>query len=328
MKWVGVLSIVFILVGCKGDLGLNFNPSSDSNYIDYTKPRWNITEENVTENLTIEVNDTTVEIEPSRIYNIGAWNVQVFGRTKAAKPLLYDAIVDVIDDYDIIAIQEIRDKQGEVIVKLKQIPHMNVKESARLGRSISKEQYVFMYSDRVYGGRTKQFPDYKDAFERPPFMMEFKIDNYRFVAIVVHIKPDDAEQEIKALFDVVVPFAENEFKENDIIIMGDLNMDCLYFSNFDIVPDDVVMLIDNDADTTTTKTDCAYDRIILSEENENFIASGIDMMEDEVKFYELFEGVSDHYPVYTIYEAPKPEPKLNMGGGDNEEIIGEDQYEI
>jgi len=40
---------------------------------------------------------------------IGAFNIQVFGVTKASKPEVMDILADIIRTYDIIAIQEIRD---------------------------------------------------------------------------------------------------------------------------------------------------------------------------------------------------------------------------
>ena len=45
---------------------------------------------------------------------IGAFNIQVFGVTKASKPEVMDVLADIIRTYDIIAIQEIRDKSQTV----------------------------------------------------------------------------------------------------------------------------------------------------------------------------------------------------------------------
>lgn len=45
---------------------------------------------------------------------IGAFNIQVFGISKASKPAVMDVLADIIRTYDIIAIQEIRDKSQTV----------------------------------------------------------------------------------------------------------------------------------------------------------------------------------------------------------------------
>ena len=42
---------------------------------------------------------------------IGAFNIQVFGVTKASKPEVMDVLARIIHTYDIIAIQEIRENK-------------------------------------------------------------------------------------------------------------------------------------------------------------------------------------------------------------------------
>src|SRR4030043_2249440 len=87
----------------------------------------------------------------SNIFTIGSFNVQVFGKAKREKPEVMDVIVAIIDDFDLIALQEIRDVSLETIPflqeKLDEYNHSSFAfvESPRLGRSSSKEQYVFFY---------------------------------------------------------------------------------------------------------------------------------------------------------------------------------------
>jgi len=49
---------------------------------------------------------------------IGAFNIQVFGVTKASKPEVMDVLADIIRTYDIIAIQEIRDASQTALPSL------------------------------------------------------------------------------------------------------------------------------------------------------------------------------------------------------------------
>ena len=52
--------------------------------------------------------------------------------------------------------------------------------------------------------------------------------------------------------------------------MGDLNADCSYFTQTERAQNDVwndplfTKLIDDDADTTVSSTDCAYDRLVCA----------------------------------------------------------------
>ena len=43
------------------------------------------------------------------------FNIQVFGPSKASKPEVMEVLASIISQFDIVAIQEIRDKSGKVI---------------------------------------------------------------------------------------------------------------------------------------------------------------------------------------------------------------------
>jgi len=76
---------------------------------------------------------------------IGAFNIQVFGISKASKPEVMDVLADIIRTYDIIAIQEIRDKSQTALPTLVDLLNSDGSQysyvvSERLGRTTSKEQ--------------------------------------------------------------------------------------------------------------------------------------------------------------------------------------------
>ena len=54
--------------------------------------------------------------EPSLL--IGAFNVQVFGDSKSSKPAVMQRLVRIIRRYDVILVQEVRDKDGSAVAKL------------------------------------------------------------------------------------------------------------------------------------------------------------------------------------------------------------------
>ena len=60
------------------------------------------------DNLDLDLGDNQSNNETLRI---GAFNIQVFGTTKASKPEVMDILADIIRTYDIIAIQEIRENK-------------------------------------------------------------------------------------------------------------------------------------------------------------------------------------------------------------------------
>ena len=288
--WKVLLGVILVLLisGC------SYQPTDvNETFIDYSKPRFTTT--------TIEVpmNQTDTYLPPIQPKNddylIGAWNIQIFGKMKAENNNIYPHIVDVLDDYDIIGIEEIRDKTLTVSNKLAEIPNYNIITSQRLGRTKSKEQYAFLYSNRVQLLNRATYEDSGDIFEREPLVAQFQIKNYTMAIILIHTKPTDAKNEIKHLKDVV-KWTEDTFNEDDIFIMGDLNSDCSYFSGTPLPQ--YTNLINNSVDTTIGRSNCAYDRIIVTEMNDNIISWGVDNLTEETSGnQELMEAMSDHFPI-------------------------------
>jgi len=85
------------------------------------------------------------------------------------------------------------------------------------------------------------------------------------VLIGIHTDPDSAVEEMEALVDVHAA-VERRWNTDNIVIMGDLNADCKYASGRALrrltlrTDSRFTWLIDDDVDTTTTRTHCAYDR--------------------------------------------------------------------
>ena len=81
---------------------------------------------------------------------IASFNIQVFGRYKASKPEVMETLASIISQFDIVAIQEIRDKSGKAIKDLVVAvdalgENYDFIIGPRLGRTNSKEQYAYFY---------------------------------------------------------------------------------------------------------------------------------------------------------------------------------------
>jgi len=247
---------------------------------------------------------------------IAAFNIQVFGKAKAGKPKVMDILAKIVRNFDITAIQEIRDASQTTMPKFKdQIngtdgPDYDFLISERLGRTSSKEQYAYLYNTETIEvldtGHTYPEPTGADPFHREPFIAHFKAagGSFNFVLIVIHADPDEATEEINAL-PTVVEYARGKYQgEDDFIILGDLNADCNYFDEDGQSPlrgEAFTWLIGNDADTTTKTTDCTYDRIIVTEgakEDWSGVAGVYGFDEIFGITEEQTVEVSDHYPVW------------------------------
>ena len=258
------------------------------------------------------------ELNRSEVARVATFNIKVFGKTKMSKPEVVSQLVDTVLQYDLVAIQEIKDIDQTVPYEfLDEINSVsedtwNMSLSPRSGTQeddqSSQEQYAYYYNTDVFreiveGQLYNDSLD--DDFQREPYISTFELLNesgnssgFDFTLITVHTKPASALAEIDALHTVVESYLENHTGESDLVILGDLNADCSYASAQELWDSPLrspqyKWLVNDLADTTVSSTDCAYDRIItLGNLNDRLVGSwGIDTTVSD-------SNVSDHYPVW------------------------------
>ena len=262
--------------------------------------------------------DLSVNDDPD-ILSLGAFNVQVFGLSKMRKTEVVPQLVTILSRYDLVLFQEIRDSSGLAIAELMAALNAatnnqyEIALSSRLGRTTSKEQYAYIYKPaklsltRAYEYDDGEEPS-NDTFEREPYVAHFSSveHGYNFTLVGVHTSPKHAFDEIDALLPVYED-AVSEFSDEDVILLGDLNASCNYVRASRI---DTLALrqdarfawhINDDADTTTSGTNCAYDRFITT----GTVTERVDADATQVFYFDqaynldakLAKSISDHYPV-------------------------------
>ena len=259
---------------------------------------------------------------------IGAFNIQVFGKSKASKPEVMEILVGIISRYDFVLIQEIRDSSGDAIDtlldeanKLNAANPFRMSLSDRLGRTNSKEQYAFFYRPSAFsivdqyiyedGDESLNTKETNvDKFQREPYVVlveSKRTEMKRFAVAGIHVDPGEAVQELQHL-EHVFDDIKARFNIDDVMVMGDLNADCSYVPKYkwNDIPikssPDYVWLITDDIDTTVSGSDCAYDRFIIT--GQQLIDSVIPGSSRVFLFDNHFElnesqakAVSDHYPI-------------------------------
>jgi len=248
---------------------------------------------------------------------IASFNIQVFGKSKRNKPEVMKVLTDIVHKYDITAIQEFRDKEEKTlpffVQQLNLVGNKNFSHigSPRLGRTSSKERYAFVYDPVTVEqiGKAYVWPDTQDIFEREPYIAYFKSGDFDYVLINIHTKPDDATNEIMAL-ETVVNDAITHYNEKDIIVLGDFNADGSYFNeNIDsgIRSQDYFWVINDSIDTTVAKSDNTYDRIVfLTQPTSKDYAEMFGVFRFDSAYVltpEFTKKVSDHYPVYAVFNT-------------------------
>ncbi len=260
----------------------------------------------------------TTNTSSNKTIKIASFNIQIFGRAKAKKPEVMEILARTISNFDIVAIQEIRDKTATAIKKLE----VDVDElgtnydyimGPRLGRTNSKEQYAFFYNTETItaSGSYTYIENSGDIFHREPFIGKFQAKNgiFDFIIINIHADPDEATSEIKSL-PLVVNDAKSHFSENDVIVLGDLNADCSYYnedSSHTLTGSDYKWLISNDMVTNMANTPCTYDRIIITSTLREDYADVANVFRFDQEFELDCERreVSDHYPVFASFHIDR-----------------------
>ncbi len=303
-------AIVLLLVGA-GYVSITKNPAKIDNLNANEQPKPTATP------IVTAIPPIITATTPDSKVKVGAFNLQAFGTTKGNKPEVMGVLSKIIRNYDVIAVEEIRDASQTALPKLRDTvnsmgsPQYDYVVGERLGRTVSKEQYAYLYNTQTIQqiGTPYTYPDSNDLFQREPYVAEFKAKNgnFDFVLITIHTDPDTATQEINDL-PKVIEDAKSKFQgEGDFIVMGDLNADCTYFNESGQSPlksSDYYWVINNSVDTTTKSTDCTYDRIIITNTAKADYTGDSGVFRFDTAYnltYNATIAVSDHYPVYASF---------------------------
>ena len=254
---------------------------------------------------------------------IAGFNIQIFGKTKREKEQVMNMLANIVREFDVVLVQEIRDSSETTapifldLINSMEGPEYAFIRSERVGRTSSKEAYAYFYntetvqylfdSDFVYN-------DTEDVFEREPYIASFIAGNFDFTLIGIHTNPDDANHEIGNLT-IVFDYVESLGDEQDIIALGDFNADGSYFDEDSmdnpLKAPEYIWVVGNDWDTMT-KTDWTYDRMVMTDYtySREYISDSV-----QVYYYDtiyglnqtLTEFVSDHYPIYAEFSTSLPD---------------------
>ncbi len=261
---------------------------------------------------------TAIPLAPGSDANairIASFNIQVFGEAKAAKPHVMQVLAEIVRRFDVVAIQEIRAKNQQLLPDFVALinstgRHYDYVIGPRLGRTSSKEQYAFIFdAARIDVGRADVYTvnDPDDLLHRPPLVAPFRVRGpppdraFTFTLINIHTDPDETDTELDALADVFQSVRNDGRGEDDIILLGDLNVDDRHLGLLGAVPGVLAAISGSPTNTLGTKQ---YDNIVLHSRStvEYTGRAGVfDVIREFNLTMDQALDVSDHLPIWAEF---------------------------
>ena len=252
---------------------------------------------------------------------IGSFNIQSFGRSKMDKPDVVAILADIAVRFDILAIQELRDKDENVIPQFlailnRQGHHYRAAVSRRVGyvdrdsKRVYEEQLVYLYdANRVeLIGEPYVAEDRYTRMHRPPYIAHFRCRQppslmpFSFVLMNVHTDPDDTDGEFAALVDIIGSIFPNHPGEDDFILLGDLNSDAQDFQQYRWLSNQFPVIPSHWKTNTRQKE--SFDNIVFDAlRTAEFLNQGgvLNLMKEYNLSIEQAVAVSDHMPVWGVF---------------------------
>lgn len=248
---------------------------------------------------------------------IATFNIQVFGTSKLQKPQVMQILAEVVRRFDVVAIQEIRSVDDTVMPQfVGLINSTGVRYDfiigPRLGRTHSKEQYAFVFDTtriEVDPRSIYTVPDPQDLLHREPLVARFRVRNvpphqaFTFTLVNIHTDPDETATELDALARVFVGVQHNGTGEDDVILLGDLNVDSSRMGDLGRLPGIAWVVSGVPTNTRGTKT---YDNIVFDRRTTVEFTGRwgvVNLMREFSLTLEQALEVSDHLPVWAEFSA-------------------------
>jgi endonuclease/exonuclease/phosphatase family metal-dependent hydrolase len=248
---------------------------------------------------------------------IASFNIEVFGEAKMSQPDVVNVLANVAHQFDVVAIQEIRAQSQDILPRFVQAINSTGRRydyviGPRLGRSSSKEQYAYVFDTETLEVDRRALytvSDPDDLMHREPLVAWFRSratdprGAFTFSLVNVHLDPDEAAAEVDVLDDVFLAVRDDGRREDDVIILGDLNVDDRHLGHLARLAN-VAWVITNTA--TNTRGNAQYDNLLFDQAaTTEFTGRGgvFDFMREYNLSLEQALRVSDHLVVWAEFHV-------------------------
>jgi deoxyribonuclease-1-like protein len=228
-----------------------------------------------------------------------------------------DALTKVIRRFDVVAIQEVRSTDDTVVPRFVEMVNADGSRydfilGPRLGRTNSKEQYAVLFNTdhmEVDRGSVYTVDDPRDVLHREPMVARFRVRGvptdraFTFNLVDIHTDPDETATELDALADVFAGVQRNGSGEDDVILLGDLNVDEYHLGRLGQLPGIGYAIT---GATTNTRRDKMYDNVVFDRRATTEFTGKwgvLDLTSELGLTANAALEVSDHCPVWAEFSA-------------------------
>jgi endonuclease/exonuclease/phosphatase family metal-dependent hydrolase len=232
-----------------------------------------------------------------------------------AKREVVEVLARVARKFDIVAIQEVRAKSDEIIPSFVRAVNADGSQyhyviGPREGRTVSKEQYAFVYDTRrieVDASSLGVVPNPSGALHRPPMHVRFRTRiqpaemAFTFWLVDIHTDPDEVPSELQALSTVFQQMQALRPDEDDVIVLGDLNAGPPEFTALKRIPG-IGWAVSGT--TTNTRRSKTYDNLVFAQPQTSEYLGSWGVLDLQNTFglpLEKALEVSDHNPVWAAF---------------------------
>ena len=276
---------------------------------------------------------------------IGTFNIRIFGQAKLEDATAVNYLLDIARRFDVLAVQELRSVDQSVVPRF--VEALNQQFGVRYayllgprqGRTLSKEQYVFIYNADLVQPLHQPWVvnDPYDRLHREPLIASFRCivpaagpgdglngnppgmppaaRPFQFTLANVHTDPDVAEDEVNSVGEIFTQYQGTQFVDDDLIVLGDFNAGPDRFGRLGSFPGAHAVIPAN-VPTNLAGTRC-YDNIVFDSRytTEYTGQAGVFNL---VKAYDLDEEtagrISDHFPVWAVFSIYESDASSNVAG--------------
>lgn len=205
-------------------------------------------------------------IPPSKLdetLNLASWNIREFGK-KRRRPESLHYIAEIIGQFDIVCIVELRDSLEELQTVLQYLgpTWRAIFSDYDLDAGGNRERLAFVYDERAVrptglaaeagAPREKNSAgEYvsKITFWRSPYVVSFQAGDFDFILLSAHIRWGDAQASRAKELSLLAEWVKKRVNEKsgwdkDIIVMGDFNIPSLESPLYEAVSSQGLEMVD------------------------------------------------------------------------------------